>query len=61
MATAAGTGARQIDAAAVRERGGAFRIEKLMLEKPRRDEVLVKIVALGDGCVSSAYRLRHPG
>ncbi|MGH9722851.1 MAG: alcohol dehydrogenase catalytic domain-containing protein, partial [Bryobacteraceae bacterium] len=47
MATAVRTQARQIEAAVVREKGGPFRIETLMLEEPRRDEVLVKIVATG--------------
>src|ERR1700719_605029 len=38
---------RQIRAAVVREKGGPFRIETLSLEGPRRDEVLVKVVATG--------------
>jgi aryl-alcohol dehydrogenase len=38
---------RQIRAAVVREKGGPFSIETLSLEGPRRDEVLVKIVATG--------------
>src|SRR5258708_38102148 len=37
----------QIRAAVVREKGGPFRIETLSLESPRRDEVLVKVVATG--------------
>lgn len=37
----------QIRAAVVRKKGGPFHIETLMLEEPRRDEVLVKIVATG--------------
>jgi len=37
----------QIRAAVVREKGGPFRIETLSLEGPRRDEVLVKILATG--------------
>ena len=37
----------QIKAAVVREKGGPFSIEKLSLEGPRRDEVLVKVVATG--------------
>jgi aryl-alcohol dehydrogenase len=37
----------QIKAAVVREKGGPFRIETLSLEGPRRDEVLVKVVATG--------------
>lgn len=36
-----------INAAVIREKGGPFNIEKLTLEPPRRDEVLVKIVATG--------------
>ena len=38
---------RQIRAAVVREKGGPFSIETLSLEGPRRDEVLVKVVATG--------------
>ena len=37
----------QIKAAVVREKGGPFNIETLTLEAPRRDEVLVKVVATG--------------
>ena len=37
----------QIKAAVVREKGGPFNVETLTLEGPRRDEVLVKIVATG--------------
>ena len=37
----------QIRAAVVREKGGPFSIETLNLEGPRRDEVLVKVVATG--------------
>jgi D-arabinose 1-dehydrogenase-like Zn-dependent alcohol dehydrogenase len=37
----------QIKAAVVREKGGPFSIEILSLEGPRRDEVLVKVVATG--------------
>src|SRR5437879_13834063 len=37
----------QIRAAVVREKGGPFSIETLSLEGPRRDEVLVKVVATG--------------
>src|SRR5258708_14136470 len=37
----------QIKAAVVREKGGPFSIETLTLEGPRRDEVLVKVVATG--------------
>jgi aryl-alcohol dehydrogenase len=38
---------RQIRAAVVRDKGGPFQIETLTLEGPRRDEVLVRIVATG--------------
>ena len=38
---------REIKAAVVREKGGPFKLETLTLEEPRRDEVLVKIVAAG--------------
>jgi NADPH:quinone reductase-like Zn-dependent oxidoreductase len=37
----------QIKAAVVREKGGPFDVETLTLEGPRRDEVLVRIVATG--------------
>jgi len=37
----------QIKAAVVREKGGPFNIETLTLEAPRRDEVLVRVVATG--------------
>src|SRR5258705_2805143 len=37
----------QIRAAVVREKGGPFHVETLTLEAPRRDEVLVKVVATG--------------
>src|SRR5258705_14001416 len=37
----------QIKAAVVREKGGPFSIETLTLEAPRRDEVLVRVVATG--------------
>lgn len=39
--------AREIRAAVVREKEGAFEIESLRLEAPRRDEVLVRVVATG--------------
>jgi aryl-alcohol dehydrogenase len=35
----------QIRAAVVREKGGPFNIETLTLKAPRRDEVLIKVVA----------------
>ena len=38
---------REIRAAVVRNKGGPFQIETLTLEEPRRDEVLVRIVATG--------------
>jgi aryl-alcohol dehydrogenase len=37
----------QITAAVVRAKGGPFQIEQLTLEEPRRDEVLVRVVACG--------------
>src|SRR6202035_172741 len=37
----------QIKAAVVREKSEPFNIETLTLEGPRRDEVLVKVVAIG--------------
>jgi aryl-alcohol dehydrogenase len=36
-----------IRAAVVREKGGPFSIETLSLEGPRRDEVLVRVLATG--------------
>lgn len=47
MANDKNTSGREIKAAVVRERGGPFKLETLTLEEPRRDEVLVKIVAAG--------------
>lgn len=38
---------RKIKAAVVRQKGGPFQLETLTLENPRRDEVLVKMVATG--------------
>src|SRR5215468_1360718 len=37
----------EIAAAVVRAKGGPFRVEQLTLEGPRRDEVLVRVVATG--------------
>jgi aryl-alcohol dehydrogenase len=39
--------ANAVSAAVVREKGGPFIIEKLRLEEPRDDEVLVRVVATG--------------
>jgi aryl-alcohol dehydrogenase len=47
MANAQDTNGRQIKAAVVRDKGGPFNLETLTLEGPRRDEVLVRIVASG--------------
>ena len=47
MTNGKSTNGREINAAVVREKGGPFNIETLTLEEPRRDEVLVKIVATG--------------
>ncbi len=47
MANDKNTSGREIKAAVVREKGGTFNLETLTLEEPRRDEVLVKIVAAG--------------
>ncbi len=47
MANDKNTSGREIKAAVVRDKGGPFKIETLTLEEPRRDEVLVKIVASG--------------
>lgn len=38
---------KQIKAAVIRQKGGPFQLEELMLEEPRSDEVLVRIVATG--------------
>lgn len=38
---------RQIKAATIRQKGGPFQIENLMLDEPRPDEVLVKVMATG--------------
>ncbi|MCC6966788.1 MAG: NAD(P)-dependent alcohol dehydrogenase [Nitrospira sp.] len=38
---------REIKAAVVRKKGGPFQIETLVLEEPRPDEVLIRIVATG--------------
>lgn len=38
---------KRIRAAVVRQKGGPFQIEDLMLEAPRADEVLVRVVATG--------------
>jgi len=46
-ASAADNSTREIRAAVVRDKGGPFAIETLTLEEPRRDEVLVRIVATG--------------
>ena len=37
----------QIDAAVVREEGGAFKIESVELDDPKPDEVLIDIAAAG--------------
>lgn len=47
MANEKNTNGREIKAAVVREKGGPFHIETLTLDAPRRDEVLVRIVATG--------------
>lgn len=38
---------RQIKAATIRQKGGPFQIENLMLDEPRPGEVLVRVVATG--------------
>lgn len=38
---------REIRAAVVREKGGPFKVENLLLDEPRPEEVLVKVVAAG--------------
>lgn len=37
----------EITAALVKEKGGKFELEKITLDEPRTDEVLVRIVATG--------------
>ena len=37
----------EIRAAVVRKKGGPFELEALQLEEPRRDEVLIRVVATG--------------
>ena len=39
--------ARELKAAVIRDKGGPFSVETLTLEEPRRDEVLVRVVATG--------------
>lgn len=41
------TQSRPLKAAVVRRKGGPFQIETLLVEEPRADEVLVRIVATG--------------
>ena len=38
---------REIKAATIRRKGGPFKVETLMLDEPRPDEVLIRIVATG--------------
>jgi aryl-alcohol dehydrogenase len=38
---------REITAATIRQKGGPFKVEKLFLDEPRPDEVLVRVVAVG--------------
>jgi aryl-alcohol dehydrogenase len=47
MANDTNMSGREIIAVVVREKDGPFKIETLTLEEPRRDEVLVRIVASG--------------
>ncbi len=47
MPSASDDGEREIRAAVVRDKGGPLRIETLRLGAPRRDEVLVRVVATG--------------
>jgi aryl-alcohol dehydrogenase len=42
-----GPGVREITAATLRQKGGPFQVEKLFLDEPRPDEVLVRVVATG--------------
>lgn len=47
MAREHSSNGREIRAAVVRNTGGPFEIETVALEGPRRDEVLVRVVAAG--------------
>lgn len=47
MADKPRTQTREITAAVVRKKGGPFQVETLILEEPRPDEVLIRIVATG--------------
>jgi aryl-alcohol dehydrogenase len=38
---------REITGATIRQKGGPFQVEKLFLDEPRPDEVLVRVVATG--------------
>jgi len=47
MSNSAGHERLEIRAAVVRDKGGPFKVESLTLEEPRRDEVLIRMVATG--------------
>ncbi len=47
MANIEKTAARSVTAAVIRKKGGPFQVETLILEAPRPDEVLIRIVATG--------------
>lgn len=51
----------EITAALVKEKGGKFELEKISLEEPRSDEVLVKIVATGTCHTDMAARDQQTG
>lgn len=47
MANNTNANGQEITAAVIRDKGGPFKIESLMVEEPRQDEILVKVVATG--------------
>ncbi len=51
----------EITAALVKEKGGKFELEKISLDEPRADEVLVKIVATGTCHTDMAARDQQTG
>lgn len=51
----------EITAALIREKGGKFELQKIMLDEPRVDEILVKIVATGTCHTDMAVRDQQMG
>ncbi len=50
---------REIKAATIRQKGGFFQIEKLYLDEPRSDEVLVRVIAVGHLLAPRSRIWRH--